>query len=998
VGRRSPHSPNGHSGAPFLGERGNQARSGSGPDPYARRADGICPENTPNMRRFNVTAIEVPVPVTDTGTDNTGQIFTLSKDKTAVRNGDKPVEPLAIRANVGDCVGLTLTSEQPNTDVGTQPTRANMHIHHVQFDVQGSDGASTGMVFDQSVRPYQFEDPKLAANAAAGADRITVVDAAKFQRGVWIGVGLGTDGIEIRQITEINGNELRLNKPLERAHTTDEWAGTEFVQYRWYPDVQLDNVFWHDHVDGIHGWGKGLVGQFIVEPPGSTYHDPVTGEQVDSGTYVDIHTNNPLVPGEVDGSFREFVLWTIDDNPVTDSTLNLRAEPFANRLAAPGSNPSELFSSWRHGDPRTPLPRAYRNDPFVIRTVNVSGNGADTLRVDGHRFVTENRYFDEQGRQEATPIDTLQYGISERYTAVLQGGAGGKNGRPGDYLYMNGVGRRLRQGAWGLIRVLNGQVPTLKPLPGHVPSNAGSEPGSAVPLPPPANNGGPGNPCPGGSPQRNFAVSAVDVPGADPGKTLAFVRNEQVAAVQGGQAPAEPLVLHVAEGECVNVQFTNRRATARASFHAAKLDRDAKSAGVNVGYNDEQTVAPGETRTYRYFADTHKIGSAPIGDFGDVDSGPRGLYGAIVVAPRGATFTDPLNGAARDWGPKVDVHVPGGPGYRDFTLLFSNDETVLGENVMPYPAGVDSPSLVNYQAEERPDGAGAFSTQQNGDPITPILQSYAGDPVRVHAVGAPGSEASQVFSLGGLPWPSDPFVSHSQEISSSNIGAWETVEVNMVGGAGGRARATGDYFYGDLRRPFTQAGSWGLFRVLSDPTCPIQPLDGLDCVGQRSLITDAPPQSQPGTGGGGGGGSTPPPPGQAPADGAPPSGDAGERDDLRALFAPRRMSIRTLSRRGIPFRLIAPLDSRALSIKLVRPTQRIRGKRVRGALIARGTVRLHRGGFVSRRFKLTKRGLRLLRAGRYRLEVQAGRSTRSLGRDRVTRTIRLTGRPVSRRR
>ena len=32
----------------------------------------------------------------------------------------------------------------------------------------------------------------------------------------------------------------------------------------------LDNIFWHDHVDGIHGWGHGLVGQLIIEPKGST--------------------------------------------------------------------------------------------------------------------------------------------------------------------------------------------------------------------------------------------------------------------------------------------------------------------------------------------------------------------------------------------------------------------------------------------------------------------------------------------------------------------------------------------------------------------------------------------------------------------------------------------------------------------------------------------------------------------------------------------------------
>ena len=64
---------------------------------------------------------------------------------------------------------------------------------------------------------------------------------------------------------------------------------------------------------------------------------------------------NALAPGLVDGSFREMALWTIDDNPVTDSTINLRAEPWSDRLAE-DADPSLLFSSYRHGDPHTPLP------------------------------------------------------------------------------------------------------------------------------------------------------------------------------------------------------------------------------------------------------------------------------------------------------------------------------------------------------------------------------------------------------------------------------------------------------------------------------------------------------------------------------------------------------------------------------------------------------------------------------------------------------------------
>ncbi len=285
-----------------------------------------------------------------------------------------------------------------------------------------------------------------------------------------------TESIEVRQIASINASAktITLTKPLENAHAADQYAGVEFVQYRWYPDVQLDNIFFHTHVDGIHDWGHGSVGQLIVEPRGSTYHDPQTGAVVDSGTIVDIHANpdpsdpsTRLAPGVVDGSFREMALWTIDDNPVVDSTLNLRAEPWADRLVKNGDS-SLLFSSYTHGDPFTPLPQAYPGDPFVVRTINVS-EGVDTLHIDGHRFTNENRFMDPDNPTEqlGQPIDTIHYGISERYTLIAKGGAGGPMAVPGDYLYMNGVARRFRQGAWGIIRVLPGQSSSLRPLPDH---------------------------------------------------------------------------------------------------------------------------------------------------------------------------------------------------------------------------------------------------------------------------------------------------------------------------------------------------------------------------------------------------------------------------------------------------------------------------------------------------------------------------------------------------
>src|SRR5262249_3526862 len=146
----------------------------------------------------------------------------------------------------------------------------------------------------------------------------------------------------------------------DQTHDAGQWAGVEYIQYIWYPDVELDNIFFHDHVNGIYGWSHGMVGQLIVEPRGATYHDPKTGAEVASGALVDIHapSDASLAPG-VHGSFREMALWTIDNHPTVGSSINLRAEPWSDR----GGDPSLLFSSYTFGDPYTPMPRAYLGDP-----------------------------------------------------------------------------------------------------------------------------------------------------------------------------------------------------------------------------------------------------------------------------------------------------------------------------------------------------------------------------------------------------------------------------------------------------------------------------------------------------------------------------------------------------------------------------------------------------------------------------------------------------------
>ncbi len=842
IGTRPPFSGNGHNGAPYLSPNADAASVGP-VDPTSGRKDGLCPAGRP-LRTYNVVTVAKPYVRTGKGlVDPEGKVFVLAPDKDDVLAGRKPVTPLAIRANQGDCVAITLTNELGDAGAFDRWSKTTMHIHHVQFDVQGSDGVSAGFAYEHSVRPYKVEDPQLTAAAAAGDTVISVAAVDKFlgadangnARQPWVMVGQGSPTPEIRQVVFVDATAktLTLSAPLGAAHPAGEYAGTEFIQYRWYPDVLLDNVFWHDHVDGIHGWGHGLVGQLLVEPKGSQWLDPTTNQPVQSGTFVNIvpGPNSPaLAPGVVEGAYRELVLWTIHDNDKNDySTVNLRANPFSDRPSSP-----DRFSSYTYGDPVTPLARLYPNEPLVVRTINVSPT-VDTLHFQGMRFAKEFRFDEASGKPQVGLTDTIHHGVSEKYTVILNGKPAEEKLRPGDYMYFDGDQQRFAQGAWGIVRVLGARAADLPPLPGiTAPTGTYKQPAvTGLPAPAATNVG---NPCTKSQPVRNVSVTATPI-AAIGRNQFAFVPSADAPAAKAGTIPVEPLVVHAIEGDCLKVAFTN--ATQNSSgFAVAGVDRLPGSSGFTLGFGPNQSVAPGATRSFVFSVPSARLGTLAIADLVGGDQAlKRGLYGALVIAPKSTvarkltTITDPVTGAAKSLGSKVVVHVPGWrlPDYRDFTVILADDDPRIGQDFMPYPSGVaDGAVSVNYGSAPLGDGDLAFVNPGT----SPLLTSYAGDPVIVHALIAPGSEQSHAVSLGGLSWVRDWRMGSSNQVTVDGLGPWESTDAMVSGGAGGWGVAPGDYFYGDLRRPFTQAGMWGLQRVLpSDGSggCPVLRVTKVPC-------------------------------------------------------------------------------------------------------------------------------------------------------------------------
>ena len=838
VAQRPPFSAR-HSGAPWLGE-----------DMREGRMDGLCAQNGVHpavdvgdavRRYYPVSAISIPLQVTPDSMDQDGKIFVLNEEEAAIRSGQKAAEPLAIRSNVGDCVEIIFTNKVPDEKAEKNFSKGNIHSHFVQFDTQASDGVITGFSYEQSVRPVQTEDRKLTVGAAAGSTLLSVDHTDRLRKGIWLGIGLG-EGVcgtsptgrplpctEVRRIKSLpDPQTIELDRPLRNNHSAGEPVGVEFVRYRWYSDVDFGTVFFHTHVD-FKDWDHGLFGAHIVEPKGSTYHNPRTGAEVRAGTLVDVRVDpsaggNPVAAG-VEGSFREFMLFLQNNNPAEGQftqgggTINLRAEPWRLR----DGDDAYRFSSVTHDDPFTQNVRAYVGDPVVIRGLGVVER-VGGIRVTGHRFNQE-RHIDQSDTRDATFI-----GISERFDVSLEGGAGGTRGYPGDYLYYSTLGRDFESGAWGLLRVFDSAQSDLQMLPDQSPpnGNSGFPELSFTGAPPPSLDDGPGDACPMGAPVREYAIAATDA---------SIIYNELAVPDSNGVAyqlqsdvtsdVRTPLVMRVNEGECLRVHLRNDRSQ-NSSISIGELPADPqRSYGAAIGLNYDSTVAPGDERTYEYFAD-RELGVVVALNLADIDSAKRGGYAGVVVEPDGATYLRPGTSESLPEGGvgvQADIQTPDGVITREFVALFSDEDKRIGHNTMPYNVGIEGFAGINYAAEDLAlrgmvsAPADVFRSDLWGDPRY-VVDVPAGTPLTFR-VAQPWGDQLHLPTLEGHRWAQEWRSTGSEQVFNDVLAPGMSLDLKFVGGAGGDIAAPGDYLFLDRRQPFLEDGLWAMLRVTEPGLAPV---------------------------------------------------------------------------------------------------------------------------------------------------------------------------------
>ena len=457
------------------------------------------------------------------------------------------------------------------------------------------------------------------------------------------------------------------------------------------------------------------------------------------------------------------------------------------------------FSSYAHGDPVTPLPQGLRRRPVRDPHDQRRARRVDALHVDGHRFFArEPATSARTARSKATPIGhDCTTAISERYTAILDGGAGGTTAAPGRLpLRRTASARRFRQGAWGIIRVLPKQVGRSAAAAGHERADRRRPPPGGDRRAARRDRATRATRARAAPRSGTCRVSAVDVPGGVDGRhggvrpdgrradghATAAQQPEPLVAARGGR--------RLRDGARSPTSAAPDAGARRASFHVAELDADARtSSGVNVGFNrgadrraGRVAHATATTRTRARSAARRSPTSATT------TAGRPTASTARWSSPRRAPRSPTRRRARRATSAAtVDVHVPGGRrATATSSRCMADNDPIIGGNFMPYPDRGRRPGAGQLPQRAARRRRRDVQLARNGDPATPLLQRVRRRPdegARRRRRRAASSRTS--FSLGGHYWQPRPGDRReSQLVQSQGIGPGETIDVELTGRCG----------------------------------------------------------------------------------------------------------------------------------------------------------------------------------------------------------------------
>jgi len=603
-----------------------------------------------------------------------------------------------------------------------------------------------------------------------------------------------------------------------------------------FQHAYLPNEDFPDPANAINPPGKVEDGlPFLLQPPdecegGDAPPCPEAVAADDVGTMVINYRNEPLalrvrdpltntqatgLPGDLSFAFRSNITRA-------DAALNVQ----------PSFYPP-LTGNEAPGDPFTPLLEAYEGDRVQVRVLVGAHEEGHNFSVNGVKWLFEPSY-DNSGYRNSQMM-----GISEHFEFIIPAVPETSEGNSADFLYTAGRATDdLWNGIWGIMRAYKGPQPVLNALPNNVAARADVI--DTVTM-----NGA----CPDTAPVRSFAVSAIR---ADVGTSsgtmvyntrtnnngtlhdptaILFVPNSRLLSngkLKNALAE-EPLVLRAKPGDCIEVTLTNRLPqtpydlagfntlpmivnefnnnqivpSTHVGLHPQLVYYDVtNSDGQNVGFNPTQTVAPGNSITYQWYAGgLEENGSGdlvpiPI-EFGGsnlMSSDPikhahKGAFGALIIEPAKTTMPpipnhdniSAVTGNGFTFGEVVvqlqtDLNLRYGSDGSAVPLLTETEDPedsghkAWGYRTDPMWKRFTSPTV----APDAPlsytrtlDFSDMFSdSHQGGTPKTRLVRFPHGSDMRFRILNAGGHARNNVFALHGHLWQELPYINASTDRKS----------------------------------------------------------------------------------------------------------------------------------------------------------------------------------------------------------------------------------------
>jgi hypothetical protein len=463
--------------------------------------------------------------------------------------------------------------------------------------------------------------------------------------------------------------------------------------------------------------------------------------------------------------------------------INYRNEPIPNRIAQKdangqfvrdangvvqqrtdaGGDMSNVFNSFIHGDPYTPVLPAFVNDRVQVRLIQGAQEEQHVFNVHGVKWLFE------PSAPNSGYRNGQQIGISEHFefeinpTPLSPVTVSGVGQNFVDRLYSSAATDNLWDGQWGILRSYQsaqatyvdpatGQPQTLAPLPGL---------SSSLPKTIPSI-------CPLGAPTRSYSVSAWLARDVLNGAKLTYNKNFNIAdpdaiiflnnadpntaAYAAGTKRPEPLILRAAAGECITVQLTNNlpavlpespswnevppivnkfnfnqvKASNQVGLHPQLVAYDPiTSDGASIGYNPKTTAAPGQTVTYTWYAGDNSVstsgevtgrpiefGATGLRDMGDaIKHSSHAAMGMLIIEPPGSWWSENI-------GSTTDVYqgntTTGTFDYTNSTFLFREFALAYQDDLSLQWNGV---ALKNLGGEDDSEDTGGKAFNYRTEPI-----------------------------------------------------------------------------------------------------------------------------------------------------------------------------------------------------------------------------------------------------------------------------------------